>query len=177
MGPLLDGMVIRLHLLASLVRSTAINVHRWLAPTLALSRRNATLNVSSTTSNKHRSQPRSAHRSSNHGDGGGGGGGGNDQGLQKRSSASVDYLRTAKDRLDFEVHGVPRSGSGGLSSLHPNTSSARRTDPPATTTMIGSRSQPQSQRASFIQQIVDVHSIDVHSINHCLSIPFVDAKK
>jgi hypothetical protein len=142
MGPLLDGMVIRLHLLASLVRSTAINVHRWLAPTLALSHRNATLNVSSTSNNKHRSQPRSVRRSSNHGDGGSGGADG-DRALRKRSSASADYLKTATDMA----------------------------------TMIDSRSQPQSQRASFIQQIVDVHSIDVHSIKHCLSIPFVDGKK
>jgi hypothetical protein len=50
----------------------------------------------------------------------------------------------------------------------------RRNDPTSKTTMFGTRSQPQSQRAAFIKDIVRDHSVEIGSIKHSLSIPFAE---
>ena len=147
-------MVVRLHLLATLVRSTAMNVHRCLQPTLTLSR------TLSSTSNKQFDSSLATTFSKH----------------QKRNSAG--NLRRDVQQMERVQRETRRTASSSLTSDALN---KNRTDGSshASLRMIGSRSEPQIQRLRYIRRLCNEHSLSCKGksgtttpVNDALSVFF-----
>ena len=172
LGPLLDGMVVRLHLLATLVRSTAINVHRWLEPTLALSKTNSSSSLPELSTNNSMTKfntfinPAIKVNSLNSS---------SLPGIfnTKRNSAGTLHRGMAEDRVKRES----KTRTFSSSSLSADSFDQRRNvvdsvSSVASQRMIGSRSEPQIQRMKYIKKMTKEHAVEMNTVQNGLSTFF-----